>query len=935
MVTATSPYSVLVVEDNPDLVIGLQDLLHHDGYTVTVAGTVSGALELVRTRRFNAILLDLGLPDGDGLEVLRETQRQDPSLPVVIVTAHISADRTVGSLTEGAFAYLTKPYHREELRQTLRRAIGVKELAVKVERVQHLLSESEDRFRSLVESATDAIIVANGHGQLVSWNRSASKLFGYADEEVIGQPLTLLMPARYRHAHEQGLARMQSTGKGRVMGSLVELHGLKKDGTEFPIELSLATWKNTENTYYSGIIRDISERKKAEQSLAQLQRQHSLILTQAGEGIYGLDHRGHTTFVNPSAATMLGYRVEELLGCHMHSVLHHSKPDGSPYPAEECPIYASTHDGLVHRVNNEVFWRKDGTSFPVEYTSTPICEGDEVVGAVLVFRDMTEQKEAQHVVEESQERFRQLAEHIREVFWITEPMKNRMIYISPGYEEIWMRSCESLYASPQSWLEAIHPEDRHRILEAALNKQITGTYDEQYRILRPDGSVRWIWDRAFPIRDDSGVVYRLVGLAEDITAYKQVETALLESERRYRALFDDNPVMYFMVNSDGKVLSVNRSGADRLGYQVDELLGQSVFNVFYEPDRESVRRNLQLCLSNLGRPMCWEFRKVRKDGTVIWVRETAQGVRDEEQVPVVLIVCEDITAVKETEHALRDSEGFKNQILRSSADSIKVLDLEGRIQFMNEAGQALMEISNLPPLINTLWTDFWQGDVRTAALAALAVARAGEIGKFIGFRPTAAGNPKWWDVQVTPMVDAHKIPVHLLVISRDITDHRRTQEALRISEERLKLVIQGSTDGYWDGRVLPGEHWSSPRTPIWWSPRVREMLGYTEEEFPDALGSWASRLHPEDTDRVFAALTAHIERRDPYDVEYRLLTKTGEYQWFHARGQAIWDDAGRFARMSGSLQFVTDRRRAEDAPRRSEQLLRDVTFPPRKPWDDR
>jgi PAS domain S-box-containing protein len=393
--------------------------------------------------------------------------------------------------------------------------------------------------------------------------------------------------------------------------------------------------------------------------------------------------------------------------------------------------------------------------------------------------------------------------------------------------------------------------------------------------------------------------------------------------------------MYFMLNSDGKVLSVNRSGADRLGYQVDELLGQSVFNVFYEPDRESVRRNLQLCLSNLGRPMCWEFRKVRKDGTVIWVRETAQGVRDKEQTPVVLIVCEDITAVKETEHALRDSEEFKNQILRSSADSIKVLDLEGRIQFMNEAGQALMEISNLPPLINTLWTDFWQGGDRTAALAALAAARAGEIGKFIGFRPTAAGNPKWWDVQVTPMVDAHKIPVRLLVISRDITEHRRAQEALRISEERLELVIQGSNDGYWDGQVRPGEHWSSPRTPIWWSSRVREMLGYTEEEFPGALGSWASRLHPEDTDRVFAALTAHIERRGPYDVEYRLLTKTGEYQWFHARGQAIWDDAGRFARMSGSLQLVTDHRRAEDALRRSEQLLCDGTFPPRKPLDDR
>ncbi len=672
MTVVMSQHTVLVVEDNPDIIIGLQDLLEHDGYAVAVAGTCARAIEHVRTHHVNAILLDLTLPDGDGLEVLKAAHSLDPTLPVVIVTANTSTERTVGSLTRGAFAYLTKPYNREELKQTLRRAIGVKELAVKVERVQHLLSESEDRFRSLVESATDAIIVANGRGLIVSWNQSAARLFGYSNDEVIGQALTLLMPERYRQAHEQGLARMASTGKGRVMGTVVELHGLKKDGTEFPIELSLATWKNTDNTFYSGIIRDISERKKAEQSLAQLQRRHSLILTQAGEGIYGLDRNGLTTFVNPAAARILGYDPKELAGRPMHQVLHHSKPDRSPYPADECPIYAALRDGQVHRVSTDVFWRKDQTSFPVEYVSTPIVEDGAVTGAVVVFRDITERREAERAVQESQERFRQMAEHIREVFWMTDPTKQHMLYISAGYEEIWGRSCESLYASPQSWLDAIHPEDRARVLDAATHKQAIGTYDEQYRILRPDGAIRWIYDRAFPIRDSSGIVYRIVGFAEDIT------------------------------------------------------------------------------------------------------------------------------------------------------------------------------------------------------------------------------------------------------------DQKRIQESLRASEERLELVTSGSSDGFWDGQMLPDEPWSSPRTPVWWSPRVKAMLGFTDEEFPDALGSWAARLHPEDTDRVFAALTAHIERRDSYDVEYRLLTKVGEYRWFRARGQAIWDDAGRAVRMSGSLQCVTDRKRAEDALRRHEQLLQDV-----------
>ncbi|MEK7764253.1 MAG: PAS domain S-box protein [Nitrospirota bacterium] len=541
MVTEASQYSILIVEDNQDLVMGLQDLLHHDGYAVTAAGTVAAALKLIRAHRFNAILLDLGLPDGDGLEVLKESQRLDPSLPVVIVTAHISSDRTVGSLTQGAYAYLTKPYDREELRHTLRRAIGVKELAVKVERTEHLLSQSEERFRSLVDSATDAIVLADGRGFIVSWNRSAATLFGYADEEAIGQPLTLLMPARYHQAHKQGLAHMESTGKSLAMGSVIEVHGLKKDGTEFPIELSLATWKSMEQSFYSGIIRDISDRKKVERAM-----------------------------------------------------------------------------------------------------------------------------------QDSQERFRQLAEHISEVFWMTDLAKQQMLYVSSGYEEIWGRSCESLYASPQSWLDAVHPEDRARVRDAALRKQTVGTYDEQYRILRPDGAIRWISDRAFPIRDSSGIAYRIVGLAGDIT------------------------------------------------------------------------------------------------------------------------------------------------------------------------------------------------------------------------------------------------------------DQMRIQQLLRASEERLELVIQGSHDGFWDGQVLSGEPWSSPRTPVWWSPRVKTMLGYTDEEFPDVLESWASRLHPEDAGRIFAALTAHIEHRDPYDVEYRLLTKAGTYGWFQARGQAIWDETGRMTRMAGSLRDVTDRKQAEDALRRNEQLLQDI-----------
>ncbi len=131
----------------------------------------------------------------------------------------------------------------------------------------------------------------------------------------------------------------------------------------------------------------------------------------------------------------------------------------------------------------------------------------------------------------SEERFRQVVENIHEVFWVTDPAKNQVLYISPAYEAVWGRTCASLYAAPRSWLDAIHPEDQERVLRAAESRQASGEYDETYRVIRPDGTVRWIRDRAFPIRNAAGEVYRIVGTAEDISANRNLEEQLRQSQK--------------------------------------------------------------------------------------------------------------------------------------------------------------------------------------------------------------------------------------------------------------------------------------------------------------------------------------------------------------------------------------------------------------------
>ncbi|HEX8684706.1 MAG TPA: PAS domain S-box protein, partial [Ardenticatenaceae bacterium] len=153
--------------------------------------------------------------------------------------------------------------------------------------------------------------------------------------------------------------------------------------------------ENNQPVRLRGVMIDITEQKQAQEAIEQLRRQNELILNSAGEGIYGIDRDGRTTFVNPAAARMLGWDQEELIGRLLHDLVHHTRPDGSPYPREECPILDTIKDGISRSVDTERFWRKDGTSLPVEYISTPIWEAGEVVGAVITFQDITERVRAQ------------------------------------------------------------------------------------------------------------------------------------------------------------------------------------------------------------------------------------------------------------------------------------------------------------------------------------------------------------------------------------------------------------------------------------------------------------------------------------------------------------------------------------------------------------
>ncbi len=248
------------------------------------------------------------------------------------------------------------------------------------------------RFKLGLDRTSDAVFITKLDGEIIYVNPSFEKIYGYKKEEALGEnPRIIKSGVLPTEAYKQFWGMLLA--KKVVSGELVNK---AKDGRLLNIEGSANPILDKKGNIigFLAIQRDITERKKAEGAIEELNRRNELILNSAGEGILGLDTEGRVTFINPAAAKMLGYKPEELVGRVGHMTWHYRKADGAPYPAEECPIYASYRDGIIYR-GDDVFWRNDCTSFPVEYVSTPIREQEKLVGAVVAFTDITERKRAE------------------------------------------------------------------------------------------------------------------------------------------------------------------------------------------------------------------------------------------------------------------------------------------------------------------------------------------------------------------------------------------------------------------------------------------------------------------------------------------------------------------------------------------------------------
>ena len=385
-----SSLKVLVADDDPVTVESLSGLLTTWGYEpVAVSSGGDAMVRLTVNDGPSLAILDWMLPDISGTEICRRV-RASQSLRyiyLILLTGRDESNDVVEGLGSGADDYIRKPFDPPELRARLDAGSRIV--------VQKALRESEQRFRSAFEHAGVGMGLTDLKGHWLQVNPALCDFLGYSSSELL---VTNFQSITHPDDLPNSIESLRDLLDGKITVHQIEKRYIHKDGHIVWGLLTASPVINTEGkpAYFVTQIQDICKRKQAEGALREREAQLQLLLDSTAEAIYGLDLSGNCTFSNRACVQLLGYQSpHDLLGRHMHNLLHHSHADGSPLPIEQCRIYRAFRRGEGSHVDSEVMWKADGTCFPCEYWSYPEWREGKVVGCVVTFVDITNRKLAE------------------------------------------------------------------------------------------------------------------------------------------------------------------------------------------------------------------------------------------------------------------------------------------------------------------------------------------------------------------------------------------------------------------------------------------------------------------------------------------------------------------------------------------------------------
>jgi PAS domain S-box-containing protein len=504
--------TILVVEDEGIVARDLRYRLETMGYTVVaVASTGEDAVLKAWELRPDLILMDIVLKgDLDGIEAARML-RERADIPVVYLTAYADDETIQRTEASGPFGYLVKPFEDRELEACI-------EVALFKFKSERELRASELRFRSTVQLAPDAVLIADQDGRIVMWNRGAERMFGHRPDEVLGTPLEDLLSGKDRSAFSESLSKaIPGAGQPSTTG-LVERSAVRRDKSEFPVEYSFAAWEAEGKRFIGIIIRDITERKLAEMALAESEKQYRTLVTSLQEGVSMTDSGDRLIYVNPAFCEMLGYTKAELVGRDLLMLIS---------PGDHPRIRAETElrrKGQKSRYELRMI-RKDGEERNIQVSVAPWTdEKGEFLGSIGAMMDITDHRRAQKELQEKTDFLEEVLDSASDGVFVMDAEGNYVLMNNAAAEMIGEPS--------EGWMERhlddpLHPGD-HGTGKAHHERALAGE-PSQFEAPAGPGGEKVLRISLAPM-SFSGKVH-ILGMVSDITERRRAEERRRERAR--------------------------------------------------------------------------------------------------------------------------------------------------------------------------------------------------------------------------------------------------------------------------------------------------------------------------------------------------------------------------------------------------------------------
>ncbi|MBT4863562.1 MAG: PAS domain S-box protein [Planctomycetaceae bacterium] len=782
-----------------------------------------------------------------------------------------------------------------------------------VDNTTHGLSGEYDRLRRNYRKEPVGLCCFDTELRYLDINEFLATLNGLSVEEHLGRSVGELFPELAAEIEPQ-LRQVIETGEpirdGSVIAGTADQPGEKRYFQHNYVAL------RSDDGNVIGVscaVTDITDRKRAEEELARREELYRRVIDGADSFAYQLDYiTDRYVFHDAGIESLIGYKSEEMTHERWTEVCVELQGRGECAELSYDEAFRRYLAGEIDVWKADCLCRtRDGSLQWIYDVAVPVFNDQGVVtGSLGILHDLTERKQAEEDLRRSEEKFRRLTEDIPVSLSIVQD--GQRVFTNKSAKRVTGYSRDELMQmTPGQLLDREAHERYSKMVQECREQGVTSR--GEFRGKDKEGNERWVDYSVTQIEYEQRPA--LLGASIDITDRKQVEKELRTTTDQLRIILDALPVISYTCRPDGDF------GATFVGGNVLQLTGFSADKFTADPSFWADRIHPDDApgvfegLANLFERGFHEheYRWKIEDGTYLVFHDNLRVVKHADGSPSHLVgAWQDVTEGKLVTDALQRNEEQYRTLAENSKDYILRYDREYRHTYANSAalqisGKTAAEYigkthreMGFPDHLCQLWENAIDRVFATNQ-------PQGEI-----FDWTSSEGTATYDWRVFPELNGAGEVVSVLGVSRDISELKRVADELRESEERLNLAVRGTSDGLWDWSIETGKEY--------WSPRFKELLGYGEG-IETTCDQCLAFVHPEDKADVLEAVRLHLEENLPYDCEYRLRTRCGEYRWFQARGEAMRDEDGKPYRMAGSIRDITERKVIEESLLESQRFL--------------